>query len=69
MRADENTVPCPHRAVQSNNLPEAEIVGRRKVDPVASKRKRAGETTDQYCAGAENEERLATGAQRVIPGF
>lgn len=68
-RADEYAIPSPNLAVQGDNLPEAKIVGRREIDPVATKSEGAGDTTDQHCAGAKNNEGIAAGAQRVIPGF
>lgn len=68
-RANEYAIPCPDLTVQGDNLPEAEIIGRCKIDPVAAKSEGAGDATDQHCAGPKNDEGIATRAQRVIPGF
>lgn len=68
-RANEYAIPCLDLSIHSDDLPETEIVRGRKIDAVAAKGKCGSDAADQYGPGAKDNEGVAAGVQRVIPGF
>lgn len=66
-RADEYSIPCPNVPVQGDDLPKAEIIGRREIDPVTSKSKRAGDPAEKNRPGAKDDKGIAPRSHRVIP--
>ncbi|SCX22922.1 hypothetical protein DSM25558_3252 [Agrobacterium sp. DSM 25558] len=68
-RADKYAIPCPDISIQSDDLPETKIVRRRKIDAEAANRKCASYAADQYDPDNKDDEGVAAGVQRFIPGF